>query len=77
MCAARSAIFNAISNDEKEILEVGISCLSDGDSSSSMMPCGACRQVFKEFAEGSAKIHVDQVGTFELADLLPEPFYLK
>lgn len=45
-CAERSAIFGAISQGAKKIKLIAVVA----DTSEPVSPCGACRQVIKEFA---------------------------
>jgi cytidine deaminase len=72
MCAERSAIFNAISNGEREI--VAIAVVSENGGS----PCGACRQVVSEFGKDALVIVVNARGEIllesGLEDLLPHSF---
>lgn len=71
ICAERSAIFTAVSQGEREIIAAAV-CTVDGGS-----PCGACRQVFREFA-GDIPIWLsDEQGKTRrtsLHRLLPEPY---
>jgi cytidine deaminase len=78
MCAERSAIFSAVCAGAKCIEMVAVSCLDAAPQSSvgSRMPCGACRQVIAEFADGSVPIIVDGAGVWRVTELLPEPFVL-
>jgi cytidine deaminase len=72
MCAERVAIFNAVSEGEKEF-EI-ISVVTDNGGS----PCGGCRQVMAEFgldtivlmADGSGKL----IKETTVKKLLPEAF---
>jgi cytidine deaminase len=78
ICAERVAAFKAVSEGHHRISMVAVSCI-DADptlGSAGRMPCGACRQVLAELAAADAPIHVDGVGTFTLADLLPQAFRL-
>jgi cytidine deaminase len=78
MCAERVAAFKAVSEGHARISRVAVSCI-DADPSlgaAGRMPCGACRQVLAELAEAETPIHVDGVGTFSVADLLPQAFRL-
>jgi len=72
ICAERVAVFNAISEGEKELLSIAI--CSDGAA----YPCGACRQVLHEFSPGLVVILGDSAGNHSdqqnLKDLLPDPF---
>lgn len=50
ICAERAAIFKAVSEGEKEFQGLAV-VTSNGGS-----PCGACRQVFFEFAPSDASV---------------------
>ncbi len=50
MCAERVAVGRAVSQGERKLLAVAVAT-RDGGS-----PCGACRQVLAEFAEGSLEV---------------------
>jgi cytidine deaminase len=78
ICAERTAIFNAISAGAKFIETLAVSCLDAAADSGigNRMPCGACRQVIEEFAEGSASVIVDGAGVWRVTELLPQPFVL-
>jgi cytidine deaminase len=78
MCAERVAAFKAVSEGNARLSMVAVSCI-DADPSlgaAGRMPCGACRQVIAELADAETPIHVDGVGAFTLADLLPQAFRL-
>lgn len=51
VCAERVAIFKAVSEGEKEIVEIAIASETEEPAA----PCGICRQVMSEFAT-NAKI---------------------
>ena len=72
ICAERLAIFKAIEAGEREIRGVAV-CTENGAS-----PCGPCRQVMREFADGEMPIFVlDEAGNSRmktLAELLPDSF---
>ncbi|MBI3537006.1 MAG: cytidine deaminase [Chloroflexi bacterium] len=73
LCAERVAIFKAISEGERELDAMAVVTSNKG------MPCGACRQVFAEFARGDAPYFIatlrgESYRTFSLAQLLPERF---
>lgn len=76
-CGERTAIFKAVSDGHRKISAVAVNCLK-GDPSvpATLMPCGACRQVMREFMDDDAIILVAGVGEFTLADLLPHAFHL-
>jgi cytidine deaminase len=72
MCAERSAIFNAVSEGEREFVVIVVA--TDGGGS----PCGACRQVMAEFGLETRVITVDRDNEIVLdttvEDLLPAAF---
>jgi cytidine deaminase len=72
MCAERNAIFNAVSNSEREF-DVIVIATENGGS-----PCGACRQVMAEFGLDTRVITVDRQGKVVLdttvEGLLPAAF---
>lgn len=51
-CAERTAIFKAVSEGHKKIKAIAIV----GDTSSYTYPCGICRQVICEFADGDTPV---------------------
>jgi cytidine deaminase len=67
MCAERIAIFNAVTAGAKQINALAVARLN----SRAQLPCGACRQVMNEFGSGDAIVHVDGIGSFTFAQLLP------
>src|SRR5580700_4639807 len=78
ICAERAAIFTAVSSGAKYIEMMAVSCLDAGPESDvrGRMPCGACRQVVAEFADGSVPVIVDGAGVWRVTELLPQPFVL-
>ncbi len=71
ICAERTAIVKAISEGERDFVAIAIATHNGGS------PCGACRQVMREFAPNLQVLLVDdagQVRQFTLAQLLPESF---
>jgi len=72
LCAERVAIFKAISEGAQQILAVAVATRNGGS------PCGACRQVMREFAESDLPVLiVDEQGETRettLGHLLPESF---
>lgn len=76
ICAERVAIFKAVSAGETVIKKIAVTCQGNDGPLSSLMPCGACRQVISEFANKETIVHVDGVGEFSLKELLPSPFSL-
>lgn len=77
VCGERTALFSAIAQGHRDLVALAVSCL-DGDTSqpSTLMPCGACRQVMVELLRSDALVVVDGVGRLGLDDLLPRPFRL-
>lgn len=52
ICAERNAIFQAAFAGKRKIVAVAVT----SDELSFLTPCGACRQVISEFADGDAEI---------------------
>jgi cytidine deaminase len=71
ICAERVAVFKAISEGEKEFEAMAV-VSSNGGS-----PCGACRQVLREFAPKLPIYIADAEGNYRetsVAELLPDSF---
>jgi len=71
ICAERVAVVKAISEGEKEFEAMAV-VTSNGGS-----PCGACRQVLREFAPKLPIYIADAEGNFRetsVAELLPDSF---
>ena len=79
ICAERTAAFAAILAGVGRIEAVAVACVDapEGSDPALHMPCGACRQVLAEFAGPEVPVVVDRVGTFSLAELLPQAFRLR
>ena len=77
-CAERTVFFKAISSGQKDFSEILIVTLKDGEIlENSFAPCGACRQVMREFCSDNFKIHIlskNSLKTFTLGELLPQSF---
>ena len=79
-CAERTAFFKAVSEGEKDFVAIAISGgFKDMASDSYAYPCGACRQVMREFCdEEKFKILVvkneKEYEEYLLKDLLPKSF---
>jgi len=75
ICAERAAVFAAVAAGGRRIQKLAVSC-AKGDKSrpSTLMPCGACRQVLAEFATSDFVILIDGVGSFSISEILPRPF---
>lgn len=73
ICAERNSVFHAISHGERQLKAVAIAVPTEAFPS----PCGACRQVLREFAEDCLVILVNGKGQTKLTRLkvlLPESF---
>jgi cytidine deaminase len=73
VCAERNAIFHAVAQGERELKGIAIAVPTDGFPS----PCGACRQVIREFAMDCPVILVNGTGQTRLTSLkvlLPDAF---
>lgn len=72
ICAERVAIFKAISEGAHRIVALAVATASGGS------PCGACRQVMREFGTDDMPIYVADITgayrTHTLGELLPESF---
>jgi cytidine deaminase len=76
MCAERSAVFQAVAAGGRKLLAAAIA------AKGAAAPCGACRQVFAEFADDLPVLLVDPanptaVVELRLNDLLPQRFVLR
>ena len=78
ICAERVAIFTAIGAGARRIDRIAVSCRKKTTKNlDSLMPCGACRQVMREFMTPTVDVIVDGAGVFSLGVLLPRAFRLK
>jgi cytidine deaminase len=71
ICAERTAVFKAVSEGQRDFEVIAVATVNGGS------PCGACRQVLREFAPTLTIIITDFEGnhrTTTLADLLPDNF---
>ena len=74
MCAERTALFKAVSEGERQFEAIAVV------TATGAMPCGACRQVLREFSgpNGDLRILVSDLQsntrTFTIDDLLPAGF---
>jgi cytidine deaminase len=74
ICAERTALFKAVSDGEREFQAIAVV------TTTGAMPCGACRQVLREFGgpDGNLRVIVaDLEGnncTFTIDQLLPQGF---
>jgi cytidine deaminase len=73
VCAERIAIFNAVSNGNKDLKAIAIYTKDGG------FPCGACLQVLAEFSPNIDVIiakGLDDYKLYKFSDFLPNPFIL-
>ena len=73
VCAERNAIFHAVAQGERELKGIAIAVPTDVFPT----PCGACRQVIREFAVDCPVILINGQGKTKvtsLKTLLPESF---
>lgn len=71
VCAERIAVFKAVSEGEREFEAIAVVTLNGGS------PCGACRQVLREFAPNLTVYIADARGSYRqtsVAELLPDSF---
>jgi cytidine deaminase len=76
-CAERIALFKALTDGKKNFIAVAVVARCDGGP----MPCGACRQLLREYAP-DAKVFVadsdnlKKIKTFTVKNLLPSAFVI-
>ena len=73
ICAERTAVAKAVSEGHTDFVRIVIA----GRSTDFCVPCGACRQVLREFAPGIEVICLSGKGeeqVFTLSELLPHSF---
>ena len=82
ICAERVALTSALAQGKRPI-SLAVSCIDASDDEEDQavnaalrMPCGACRQVMLELLPSDAAIHIDGVGSHNLAALIPQGFRL-
>lgn len=78
VCAERVAIFKAVSEGERELVAIAIAGgPASEEAKSDTAPCGVCRQVMAEFADGELEIILareDGYTVMTLEELLPLRF---
>lgn len=76
VCAERVAIFKAISDGERKFKAIAVAGGRMGENEKSIFPpCGACRQVMREFCSDDFKVILDGAGNaYTLGGLLPLSF---
>jgi len=73
VCAERVAIFKAVEAGHRKIIALAVSTANGGS------PCGACRQVMREFLDDDTPIFIlngvgELVEEMKFSDLLPRSF---
>jgi cytidine deaminase len=71
VCAERVAVFKAVSAGDRDFIALAVATASGGS------PCGACRQVLREFGTDTIVLIADTAGHYRettIADLLPDSF---
>ena len=76
-CAERIALFKALTDGKKNFIAVAVVARCDGGP----MPCGACRQLLREYAADAKVFIADSadlktVKEFTVRDLLPAAFVI-
>ena len=79
LCAERNAIFHAVTEGERKLLAVAIVGGINGERSEYCVPCGACRQVMRDFGDKDTMIVLsartpDDYLENTLDELLPNSF---
>ena len=73
VCAERNVIFSAVSNGERDFRSLAIV----NSTGQAVFPCGACRQVMREFS-GDLRVIIGaskgKTRTFKISSLLPLAF---
>jgi cytidine deaminase len=70
-CAERVAVVKAVSEGEREFDALAVATENGGT------PCGSCRQILREFCEGTVVLIADASGAYRettVAELLPDSF---
>jgi cytidine deaminase len=81
LCAERVAIAKAVGSGDTSLLRLAVACIDATPAAgvSELMPCGACRQWFMEFAPDLEVLIWSpggEIHPFTAAELLPFPFTL-
>ena len=76
-CAERIALFKALTDGQKSFIAVAVVARCDGGP----MPCGACRQLLREYAPDAQVFIADSddlktIREFTVKELLPSAFVL-
>ena len=80
-CAERTAFFKAVSEGEREFSAIAVVGGKDGDAADIFPPCGICRQVLAEFADGDIPVYFlcasGETAEYSMTELLPAGFALE
>lgn len=71
ICAERTAVVKAVSEGEREFVAIAVATENGGS------PCGACRQMLREFGSEIVVLIADASGAYRettVAELLPDSF---
>jgi cytidine deaminase len=74
ICAERTAVFKAVSEGEQKFVAIAVATENGGS------PCGACRQVLREFGKNTVVLIADGTGKCRetrVGELLPDSFSAK
>lgn len=77
VCAERTAVFKAVSDGERRFSKIAVVGGKDGDKTVPCYPCGACRQVIREFCKDDFTVIIEENNEpkeLKLIDLLPFSF---
>lgn len=78
ICAERTAIFKAVFDGHRDLVEIAVCGGKDGVVTGAFPPCGVCRQVMREFCSDDFLIHLvgadGAIETVTLPQLLPYSF---
>ena len=81
LCAERNAVFKAVYDGHRDFTAIAVVGGRDGVIESFCAPCGACRQVLREFCGNDFRIHMTDaaghIDTVTLGELLPRSFSSK
>ena len=78
ICAERTAFFKAVYDGKREFAAIAICGGKDGIITGLFPPCGACRQVMREFCQDDFLIHMigadNTWETYTMQQILPHSF---
>ena len=77
-CAERVALFSAVTSGKRDFVAIAVVARADGGPT----PCGACRQLLREYAPDAAVFVADSdnlnaIREFSVRGLLPDAFVLE